>query len=374
MSPIASDSIKFDRQNNTLYCKGEWNLAHVASLYKSLNKIAQQFANTLVIDGKDIIKMDSSGAWLLSNGIKSFDKDKIKISYENFSKPHQKILTLAEYHEHKQGYIPREDDLNWLENLGKYGMTQTKEFMEFVNFIGWIFFESLSTLFSLHKWRLKSIASVINSSGANALPIIALLSLSIGLVISYQMGNQLRQYGANIFIVNLLGLSILREFGPLLTAILVGGRTGSAFTAQLGLMKINSEIDALTTMGITSAEILLIPRIAALFIIVPLLTVWADVFGVVGGMLMAHNMLGIGWHEFILRFQREIPLRSLIIGLGKAPVFALIIACVSCFEGMKVHGSAESVGVRTTKSVVIAIFLIITFDGVVSVLLSRYSL
>ena len=188
------------------------------------------------------------------------------------------------------------------------------------------------------------------------------------------MGNQLRMYSADIFIVNLLGLSILREFGPLLTAIMVGGRTGSAFTAQLGMMKVNHEIDALTTMGITPTEILLIPRIAGLFIVVPLLTIWADIFGIMGGMMMAQHMLDISWHDFIMRFQREIPLRSLIIGLCKAPVFALIIASVGCFEGMKVSGSAESVGVRTTRSVVLSIMLIIIFDGIVSVLLSRYKL
>jgi phospholipid/cholesterol/gamma-HCH transport system permease protein len=139
-------------------------------------------------------------------------------------------------------------------------------------------------------------------------------------------------------------------------------------------MKINQEIDALKTMGTKPTELLLLPRIAGLLIVVPLLTIWADIFGVIGGMSMAKYMLGIGWYDFLLRFQAEVPLKSLIIGLAKAPVFALIIASVGCFEGMKVHGSAESVGTRTTRSVVIAIFIIIIFDGICSVLLSRYNL
>lgn len=368
------DAIEFDNKNNVLYCKDEWNLAHVSRLYKELKKQSALFKNNITIDGKSITKMDSSGAWLLTDGIKSIVKKDINISYENFSKQHQKIFSLSENQKNKYSHIPREHELGWVQELGKYGIIQVKEFVEYINFIGQLFFDSLRIIANPFLWRMNTVTSIINTTGAQALPIIALLSITIGVVISYQMGNQLREYGADIFIVNLLGLSILREFGPLLTAIMVGGRTGSAFTAQLGMMKINHEIDALTTMGITPTQLLLIPRIAGLFIVVPLLTIWADIFGIIGGMMMAQHMLDISWHDFILRFEREIPLRSLLIGLLKAPVFALIIASIGCFEGMKVAGSAESVGVRTTRSVVLSIMLIIIFDGFVSVLLSRYKL
>ena len=172
----------------------------------------------------------------------------------------------------------------------------------------------------------------------------------------------------------MLGLSVLREFGPLLTAIMVAGRTGSAFTAQLGIMKINQEIDALNTMSVTPAELLLLPRLIGLVIVLPLLTIWADIFGVLGGMLMANNMLGVTWHEFLQRFQHAIPVRALIIGLGKAPVFALLIGSIGCFQGMQVQGSAESVGKRTTKSVVLAIFFIIVADAIFSIIFSKFKL
>ena len=155
---------------------------------------------------------------------------------------------------------------------------------------------------------------------------------------------------------------------------MIAGRTGSAITAQLGLMKINRELDAINIMGITSEELLLLPRLIGLLIVLPLITIWADIFGVLGGMLMAKNVLGIMPHEFIIRFEHEIPLRALLIGLGKAPVFALIIASISCFQGIKVHGSSESVGSRTTQSVVLAIFFIIVADGIFSILLSNFKL
>jgi phospholipid/cholesterol/gamma-HCH transport system permease protein len=196
----------------------------------------------------------------------------------------------------------------------------------------------------------------------------------IGIVIAYQMGNQLRNYGANIFIVNLLGLSILREFGPLITAIMVAGRTGSAFTAQLGMMKINQEVDALNTMGVTPAQLLLLPRLIGLLIVLPLLTVWADIFGTIGGMVMANSLLGVTSHDFLQRFQHEIPLRALLIGLYKTPVFALLIGSIGCFQGMQVRDTADSVGKNTTKSVVLAIFFIIIVDAIFSVIFSKLKL
>jgi phospholipid/cholesterol/gamma-HCH transport system permease protein len=151
---------------------------------------------------------------------------------------------------------------------------------------------------------------------------------------------------------------------------MVAGRTGSAFTAQLGMMKINQEIDALNTMGVTPSELLLLPRLLGLFISLPLLTMWSDVFGAVGGMFMANNMLGITPYDFLHRFGHVIPLRALLIGLGKAPVFALIIASIGCFQGMQVAGDADSVGRNTTRSVVLAIFFIIVVDAVFSVIFS----
>jgi phospholipid/cholesterol/gamma-HCH transport system permease protein len=245
---------------------------------------------------------------------------------------------------------------------------------EYFNFVGLLSVEMMRILRNPSHLRFGAIIATIYRTGYQALPIMALLSLLVGVVIAYQMGLQLKTYGANIYIVDFLGLSILREFGPLMTAIMVAGRTGSAFTAQIGMMKLNQEIDALDTMGVTPAELLILPRIIGLFIALPLLTVWSDIFGIVGGMVMSNNMLHITTYDFLHRFPRVIPLKTLIVGLGKTPFFALIIASVGCFEGMKVQNSADSLGRNTTRSVVLAIFFIIVADAFFSIIFSKLKL
>jgi phospholipid/cholesterol/gamma-HCH transport system permease protein len=206
--------------------------------------------------------------------------------------------------------------------------------------------------------------------GYQALPIIALLSFLIGVVLTYQMGLQLKTYGANIYIVNLTSLAILREFGPLITSIIVAGRTSSAFAAQLGMMKINEEFDAIQTMGLSTINRLVLPKLIGTVIAVPLLTIWANVFGVIGAMIMSKNMLSISYFDFLNRLQEVTELSTFWMGMSKAPVFALIIATVGCFQGFQVAGTAASVGQRTMISVVQAIFLIIIVDAMFSVLFS----
>ncbi len=373
MAMTKHNFITFDSETRELTCHGEWNISNLAEIKKVFDSITWPKIGNISIDGKAITKMDSAGAFFLTNWVTKLPDKKLKIHFESFSEINKKLLAFSEKQKSHDD-IPENKELPWLQGLGKVFLLQLQEFYEYINFIGRLFFESLRILHNPTSWRWNTVASVINTAGTSALPIITLLSFMIGVVISYQMGNELRQYGANVFIVNLIGFSILREFGPLLTAIIIAGRTGSAITAQLGLMKINRELDAINTMGITSEELLLLPRLIGVFIVLPLLTIWADVFGVLGGMLMAKNVLGITPHEFIIRFGHEIPLRALFIGLGKAPVFALIIASIGCFQGVKVHGSSESVAMHTTRSVVLAIFFIIIVDGIFSILLSNYKL
>jgi phospholipid/cholesterol/gamma-HCH transport system permease protein len=220
------------------------------------------------------------------------------------------------------------------------------------------------------RFQVRALLRIVEDAGYHALPIIALLSFLVGIVLAYQLGRQLETYGANIFIVDLSGMAILREFGPLITAIIVAGRTGSAFTAQIGLMKVNEEIDALKTMGLSAPNRIIIPRVLGTMIALPLLTIWANFFGVFGSMIMSRNMLGITPHDFLSRFADNIDTTMLWTGLGKTPVFAIAIALVGCFQGFRVSYTAESIGTHTTLSVVQAIFLIIVIDAIFSVLYS----
>jgi phospholipid/cholesterol/gamma-HCH transport system permease protein len=187
---------------------------------------------------------------------------------------------------------------------------------------------------------------------------------------TYQGADQLRRFGAEIFTVDLLGISILREIGILLTAIVIAGRSGSAFTAQIGTMKVNQEIDALRTIGLDPIEILVVPRLLALMIALPLLAFFADMLGLFGGGLMCAVALDIAPSQFLQELDRAIAPGTFLVGLAKAPVFAFLIAMVGCYEGLSAGGSAESVGRMTTRAVVVGIFLVIVFDALFSILFS----
>lgn len=371
---IATDITQYDPTHRQLNCRGNWTLTHLPALETALSQISWPTSGAVKIDGHAIEAMDSAGAWLFNVWQKKLADSGIKIRLLRFSPETEKLIGLVGDKLQQEKPLPLITIPPPIAKIGRATLEMVKEFNSYLAFIGRLSIEALRIAFKPSSWRVGAVAAVIFRTGCQALPIIALLSLMIGVVITYQMGLQLRNYGANIFIVDLLGLSILREFGPLITAIMVAGRTGSAFTAQLGMMKINQEIDALDTMGVTPAELLLLPRILGLFIALPLLTIWADIFGVIGGMIMSHTQLSITWYDFLHRFPQVIPLKALLTGLGKTPIFALIIASVGCYQGLTVTGKADSVGVNTTRSVVLSIFFIIMADAIFSVIFSRLKL
>lgn len=369
----APNEIEYDKNNQRLICRGDFNLANLPHLQALLTQISIQ-TKKLIIDGSDVKKMDTAGAWFLNDYQKQLAAKHIEADVENFSKEQKKLLDIIDKELAEEITLKEPKTPNFLAQVGKNSIEQMIELGNYLAFIGKLSLETLRIATQPYRIRWNATLAIIYSSGYLALPIIALLSFMIGVVITYQMGLQLRNYGANIYIVDLLGLAVLREFGPLLTAIMVAGRTGSAFTAELGMMKLNQEIDALDTMGVTPAELLLLPRIFGLLVALPLLTMWADIFGILGGMVMSNNMLNITWYDFIQRFPRVIPLKTLLIGLGKAPIFALLIASIGCYQGIRVGGGADSVGRNTTRSVVLAIFFIMVADAAFSVLFSKLKL
>jgi phospholipid/cholesterol/gamma-HCH transport system permease protein len=221
-----------------------------------------------------------------------------------------------------------------------------------------------------HRVRWKPVLHNLQTGGFEALPITGLLSFLLGIVIAYQGAEQLRRFGANIYVVDLVGLSMVRELSPLITAIIVAGRSGSAYTAQIGTMKVTEEIDALRTIGIAPLDLLVLPKVLAMVVALPLLTVYTDVMGIFGGMVMARAQLDVSFETFFDRLDDAITLRSFLIGVGKAPVFAAIIALVGCYQGFRTTGSADSVGRQTTTSVVQSIFLVIVTDALFSIVFS----
>jgi phospholipid/cholesterol/gamma-HCH transport system permease protein len=368
------DAVSYDSKTKQLICKGDWDLANLPRLQKLLRKIPLPSSGGLTINGESITKIDSAGAWALLQLQEKLERKGVKVKFSNFSKEATELFSLVQGKLDNKTKLPEIKKPNFLANIGMNSIAQLAQLQLYLAFVGSLTFEALRLSFNPKHWRWNALAGIVYQAGFQALPIIALLSFLIGVVLTYQMGLQLQNYGASVYIVDLVGLAVLREFAPLITAIMVSGRTGSAFTASIGMMKLNQEIDALNTLSVTPAELLLLPRIIGLFIALPLLTMWSNIFGVLGGMVMANNMLGIGWHDFLHRFSQVIPLRTLIIGLGKAPVFALIIASIGCFQGMQVKNSADSVGQNTTRSVVLAIFFIIVADAIFSVIFSELKL
>lgn len=261
-----------------------------------------------------------------------------------------------------------------LETVGRRSVAGAEQALALLSFVGETALAFAASVRHPARWRGRPILFNIRSAGFDALPIVGLLSFLLGVVVAYQGAEQLRRYGANIFVADLVGVSMLREFAPLITAIIIAGRSGSAYAAQIGTMAVTEEIDALRTLGIAPLELLVLPKLIALVIALPLLTVFADALGVFGGMLMARSQLGVGFPEFIDRFAEAVSLTTYFVGLAKAPVFAVIIVIVGCFQGLRTRGGADSVGRQTTRAVVQSIFLVIVADAMFSVAFSALDL
>src|SRR5579875_412940 len=235
--------------------------------------------------------------------------------------------------------------------------------LKLLGFIGMTLETLARTIWLPRRWRVTSLIYHMEQTGLDAVPIVVLLSFLIGAVIAFLGATALQRYGATVFTVDLVSYAFLRELAVLLTAILLAGRTASAFTAQIGSMKVNEEVDAMRTMGLDPVELLVLPRVLALVAVMPLLTFLSMMAGVTGGALVCWFALNISPSMFVSVFQTDTPIRYLWLGLAKAPIFAFLIAVIGCLEGFKVQGSAESVGQRTTSSVVQSIFVVILVDA-----------
>jgi len=261
-----------------------------------------------------------------------------------------------------------------LERIGRSAQAAFDQGVALLGFVGETTFALARGAAHPARMRWRPILFNIRSAGFDALPIVGVLSFLLGIVVAYQGADTLRQYGANLYVADLVGLSMVREFAPLIVAIIIAGRSGSAYAAQIGTMAVTEEIDAMRTLGIAPLELLVLPKIVALMVALPLLTVFADVLGVAGGMIMAKAQLGVGFAEFLDRLVKAVSITAFLIGICKAPVFAAIIAVVGCFQGFRTKGGADSVGRQTTLSVVQSIFLVIVADALFSVAFSALDL
>ncbi|MDO8313301.1 MAG: MlaE family lipid ABC transporter permease subunit [Sideroxyarcus sp.] len=345
-------------------CTGAWTVQGIAQLEQQLKDIAWPVAVDLEIDSSAISALDTSGAWLLHRTVRALEQQGRSVRIIGLRAESSSLLNLISACE----LLPptAQSNTGLLASIGKQSWRGLENMSGMLAFVGESAIAMMRLIVHPRRIRWRTIFHNMQSAGFEALPIVGLLSFLMGVVIAYQGADQLQRFGANIYIADMVGLAMLRELSPLLTAIIVAGRSGSAYAAQIGTMKVTEEIDALRTIGISPQELLVLPKMIALVIALPLLTVFADVTGILGGMIMARSQLDVSFGVFIDRLGDAVSLSSFLTGIVKAPVFAAIIALVGCYQGFRVGGSADSVGRQTTLSVVQAIFLVILADALFS--------
>ena len=317
--------------------------------------------------------LDTSGAWIVLSLMERLEQEGAAVTLRGASNDQMALIDTVrqslpeapEAEERARGFLAL------LERVGAGTVGGIQSFLSLLEFLGLTLHRMAMT--AVRPWRLRgtSLVAQIEEVGFKALPIVALMGFLIGVVLAFQGAAQLRQFGAEVFVVDLIAISILRELGIMLTAIIVAGRSGSAFTASIGSMKIREELDAMRTLGLDPIEVLVLPRVLALVISLPILGFVANLSGLFGGALMSWFELGISPGMFITRFGEGTDVWHLLVGMIKAPFFAVIIGVVACWQATLVGGSSESVGQRTTIAVVQSIFLVIATDAVFSIFFSE---
>ena len=374
MAPRATIAASDEAGVLVLRAEGHWVVAAAAALDRQLRALAVPSGRRVQIDAAAVERLDTAGAWLLLRTERELARRGNAVELSNLRPG------LAPLYDQLRGRgemappphpIPAHHTfIGFLARIGEVTIAVFRRFYSMLGFGGLVFVTILAML--RRPRRLRGIATVrqMEHSGLDAMPIVGLLSFLIGVVMAFQGADQLRRFGAEIYTVNMLGITILRELGVLLPAIIIAGRSGSAFTAQIGTMQVNQEVDAMRALGLDPIGVLVLPRLFGLMFTLPLLVFYADAMALLGGFIMTWATLGLTLPAFLDQLRGALTGWTLWVGIIKAPFFAAIIAMVGCYEGFNVSGSAESVGRLTTQSVVESIFFVIVADAAFSILFS----
>ncbi|MBL5863989.1 MlaE family ABC transporter permease [Serratia sp. T13T92] len=351
-----------------ILASGDWVLAHYRLLEPAVGQLQVRLPSDVVFDLSQLGSLDTAGATLLVNLLGDQRISDLKQLAPTL--PVERRVLLETVGRALQGFEPPPAEkppglaIELLANVGRSMENFWHNLVALLGFIGLTLQTLFASLLRPTRWRITSLVANLQQIGLNAVPIIMLLTFLVGAVIAFLGSTVLSTFGASIFTVQLVVFSFLREFAVLLTAILMAGRTASAFTAELGLMKANEEIDAIQAMGLNPVELLVLPRVLALLLALPMLTFIGMISGIFGGMVVCALTLDISPTMFLTITQSSGGFQNFLVGMSKAPVFAFLIAIIGCLEGFKVSGSAESVGAHTTASVVHSIFVVILLDAV----------
>ena len=355
-----------------LVLSGDWAVMTLASVEKPLGELVENGAaqGLSEVDLSALGRLDTAGAFVIDRALRALDGDAqlIGASEETASLLSQ-ARTLATREEHAPPVIePGHGFVDLLERTGRNAEHMWQEALESLSFLGATLLAISTVVWRPAKMRWTALVSVMEDAGLDAVPIIAFLSFFVGMVVAFIGATTLAQYGATIFVVELVGFGVLRELGGGLVAIIIAGRTNSAFTAQIGAMKMRQEIDAMQTLGLDPMHVIVAPRVLAMMIMVPVLTFIGMLTAIAGGMTVGWLVLDINPTVFFNRMQDSVPIDQFWIGMSKAPVFGLAIALIGCRQGLEVGGSVQSLGHHTTKSVVQALFSIIVIDALFAIL------
>lgn len=356
----------------TLRLLGTWTTTALGAL-GDLPPVAVPPSTSIDIDGAGLGGLDTAGALMLQRLRERLEGQGISVRLAGLDESQTDLLDLVASRAQPlsvgvEGEGARRPGP--LEALGRGTLGWMAEGIGMLSFGGAVSLVFLSALVNPLRVRWRQVLRVVELDGVRALPVLGMLAFLLGVVIAYQSGVQLRVYGGNLYVVDLVTITVLRELGPMMTAIVVAGRSGSAYAAQIGTMQVTEEVDALRSIGVAPLDLLVLPKILGLILALPLLTVFANVASVAGAMVMSALMLDLSPEVFLRRIPEAVTLSSMMTGLAKAPIFAVAIAVVGCYQGFQVRGGADSVGSHTTTSVVQAIVLVIVLDAAFSVVYS----
>jgi phospholipid/cholesterol/gamma-HCH transport system permease protein len=361
---MTAASARFDEAQGALIVSGAWNADCAAALPRLAGKSVR------ILDGAGVTQLDTNGAWLLLSAAHPQASDPMP-ELRAFQPQHRAVLELVAKHYECTRTRPKPSREGVFALIGRGAQAMWGHSVGLIDFIGRLFVELVVLTGHPGRWRWGEFGAQVRTVFIGAIPIVAGMLFLLGVVFAYLLGSQAQQYGANIFVVDGLLLAILREVSPIIVAVLVAGRTGAAITAQIGTMKVTEEIDAITTLGLSPLAVLVIPRVLALLLALPLLVFIGDIAGVLGGMLVTQQQLDISNAMFMDRVADVLQLKTLLVGLGKAPVFAIFIALIACRMGLSVTRDSRSVGAHTTSTVVQSLVAIIILNAIFAIMFVR---
>jgi len=354
-----------------LYLAGVWRLSNLAAISDALRALGLAARRQFVLDGSRLVELDTAAGFILYRHLAGMGCTEAMVSARRFEPRHERLLALVRERMACPPAAARTMHLGLVRRVGVAAVVVCRFLQAHNAFVGAVALELLRLIRRPKLFRLKETVSQFETVCLDAIPIVALVTFLIGVVFAYLLGLQAQRYGANIFVVDGVGLAICRELSPLLVAVIVAGRSGAAFTAQIGTMKVQEEIDAISTLGLSPVQVLVIPRLVAITLALPLLVFVGDVAGIAGGMLIAAWQLDIFAPTFLDRLHSVLPLSAPVVGLVKAPVFAAFIAIIACRMGMLVARDARSVGINTTSTVVQSVVWVIVLDAVFAVVFQQ---